>query len=62
VTAIHAGLECGVLNERIPGMDSISFGPDIRGAHSPDEQVSIASTGRFYAFLKALLKTLATSN
>lgn len=61
VTAIHAGLECGVLNERFPGMDSISFGPTIRGAHSPDECVSISSTARFYAFLKRLLAVLATT-
>lgn len=60
VTAIHAGLECGVINERIPGMDSISFGPTIRGAHSPDEHVSISSTAKFYAFLKRLLGVLAT--
>ncbi len=60
VTAIHAGLECGVINERIPGMDSISFGPTIRGAHSPDERVSIGSTARFYAFLKRLLEVLAS--
>lgn len=62
VTAIHAGLECGVINERVPGMDSISFGPTIRGAHSPDERVSIGSTARFYAFLKRLLEVLATSS
>ncbi len=61
VTAIHAGLECGVINERIPGMDSISFGPTIRGAHSPDERVSISSTARFYEFLKRLLGVLATT-
>lgn len=59
VTAIHAGLECGVIGERIPGMEMISFGPDIRGAHSPDEEVSISSVGRFYEYLKALLKTLS---
>jgi dipeptidase D len=59
VTAIHAGLECGVLGERVPGLDMVSFGPDIRGAHSPDEHVSIPSTKRFYEFLKALLADLA---
>lgn len=59
VTAVHAGLECGVIGERIPGMDMISFGPDIHGAHSPDENVSISSTRRFYDFLKALLRELA---
>lgn len=59
VTAIHAGLECGVLGERLPGMDTISVGPDIRGAHSPDEQVSISSTARFYDYLKAILAHVA---
>jgi dipeptidase D len=59
VTAIHAGLECGVIGERAPGMDTISFGPDIRGAHSPDERVSIPSTGRFYDYLKAILAKVA---
>ncbi|MBP7125038.1 aminoacyl-histidine dipeptidase [Myxococcota bacterium] len=59
VTAIHAGLECGVLGERVPGMDMVSFGPDIRGAHSPDEHLSVSSTGRFYGYLKAVLSRLA---
>ncbi|HPB51395.1 MAG TPA: M20/M25/M40 family metallo-hydrolase, partial [Myxococcota bacterium] len=59
ITAIHAGLECGVLLEKYPGMDMVSFGPDIRGAHSPEENLSIPSTRRIYTFLKALLKKLA---
>jgi len=59
ITAIHAGLECGVLLEKYPGMDMVSFGPDIRGAHSPEENLSIPSTRRIYDFLKALLKKLA---
>lgn len=59
VTAVHAGLECGVINERVPGMDSISIGPTIRGAHSPDERVSISSTGKFYEYLKRLLEKIA---
>ncbi|HNQ79218.1 MAG TPA: aminoacyl-histidine dipeptidase [Acidobacteriota bacterium] len=57
--AIHAGLECGILGERYPGMDMISMGPDIRNAHSPDEMVSIPSVERTYLFLKELLKDLA---
>jgi dipeptidase D len=60
-TAIHAGLECGIILEKCPGMDVISFGPDIRGAHSPTECASIPSAGRFYAFLKQLLTNLAKS-
>jgi dipeptidase D len=57
--AVHAGLECGVLGEKFPGMDMISFGPVIEGAHSPDERVEIASVGRFYGLLKATLEELA---
>jgi dipeptidase D len=45
VTAIHAGLECGLLKKILPGCDMISFGPDINHAHSPDEEVSIPSVG-----------------
>ncbi len=59
VKAVHAGLECGLIGERYPGLDMISFGPDVEGAHSPDERVRIASVAPFYAFLKALLARLA---
>lgn len=55
VMAIHAGLECGLLGERYPGLDMISFGPTIKGAHSPDERCSISSTQKFWNFLKAVL-------
>jgi dipeptidase D len=58
VKAIHAGLECGVLGAKFPGMDMISFGPDIRGAHSPDEQVKPDSVARVYDFLLSLLSSL----
>jgi dipeptidase D len=58
VTAIHAGLECGLIGERVPGMDMVSFGPAIRGAHSPDERVSIASVEKFYRLLGAVLQEL----
>jgi dipeptidase D len=57
--AVHAGLECGVLGEKFPGMDMISFGPVIAGPHSPDERVNIDSVGRFYELLKAMLRELA---
>jgi dipeptidase D len=57
--AVHAGLECGVLGEKFPGMDMISFGPVIQGAHSPDERVEIASVGRFWELLRAVLEELA---
>lgn len=57
--AVHAGLECAVLGHKFPGMDMISFGPIIKGAHSPDERVKINSVGRFYGLLKELLAELA---
>jgi len=59
VTAVHAGLECGLLGEKVPGMDMISFGPTIQGAHSPDERVSIPSVARFWKAVKMLLESLA---
>ncbi len=55
VKAIHAGLECGIIGEKFPGMDTISFGPTIRNAHSPDECVSIPSVQNFWTYLTALL-------
>jgi len=51
VTAIHAGLECGIIGGKYPGLDMISFGPTICYPHSPDEKVDIASVGRFWEFL-----------
>jgi dipeptidase D len=59
VTAIHAGLETGILGSRIPGLDMLSFGPQIEGAHSPDERVHAPSVVRFYDFLKGMLQALA---
>ena len=53
--AVHAGLECGVLGEKFPGMDMISFGPVIEGAHSPDERVHVDSVSRFYRLLAETL-------
>ena len=55
IKAIHAGLECGIIGEKFPGMDTISFGPTIRNAHSPDECVSIPSVANFWNYLTALL-------
>ncbi len=55
VVACHAGLECGILGERYPGLDMISFGPNIRGAHSPDERAEIKSVQKFWKFLQAML-------
>ena len=59
VKAIHAGLECGIIRKKVPGMDMISFGPVIEFPHSPDERVQIASVGRFYQLLTATLAELA---
>ncbi len=59
IKAVHAGLECGIIGEKYPGMDMISFGPDLRNPHSPDEKVSIPTVERFYNLLAATLKTLA---
>ncbi|WP_298765896.1 aminoacyl-histidine dipeptidase [uncultured Polaribacter sp.] len=56
VEACHAGLECGILGQNYPKMDMISFGPTIRGAHSPDERASISSTQKFWKFLLEILK------
>jgi dipeptidase D len=58
VRAIHAGLECGLLGGTYPGMDMISFGPTILGAHSPDERVSIATVEKWWNFLLETLKNI----
>jgi dipeptidase D len=55
VQACHAGLECGILNERYPGLDMISFGPTIKNPHSPDEKVHIGSVEKFWNFLLEVL-------
>ena len=55
VQAIHAGLECGLLMEKMPGLDAVSMGPDMKDVHTPSERLSIASTARTYAFLKEVL-------
>jgi len=57
--AIHAGLECGILSEKYPGLDMVSFGPEIQHPHSPDERVSIPTVQKFYNFLGEILKALA---
>jgi dipeptidase D len=56
VLAGHAGLECGILGDHLPGVDMISFGPTIRHAHSPDECVSISSVEKFWSYLLDVLK------
>ncbi|HNB82510.1 MAG TPA: M20/M25/M40 family metallo-hydrolase, partial [Chitinophagaceae bacterium] len=59
VLACHAGLECGILGRNYPGMEMISFGPTILGAHSPDERVQISSVQKFWKFLLETLQRVA---
>ena len=59
VKAIHAGLECGIIGAKVPGIDMISFGPDIVNPHSPQEAVDAASVQRMWEFLIDLLEKLA---
>ncbi len=58
VNAVHAGLECGILGTNYPDMQMISFGPNIRGAHSPDEKVQISSVQKYWPFLLETLKRI----
>jgi dipeptidase D len=58
VEVVHAGLECGLLSEKLPGLDAVSFGPLIRGAHTPEEWVSISSVAEMYGVLTTLLASL----
>lgn len=62
VVACHAGLECGIIGSHYPEMDMISFGPTIKGAHSPDERASITSVKRFWSFLLEILKNIPVKN
>jgi len=59
---IHAGLECGLIGETYPDWDMISFGPTIKGAHSPQERVEIESVAKFWSFLIALIEKLGQKN
>ena len=58
VAACHAGLECGILGQNYPEMDMISFGPTIKGAHSPDERASISSAKKYWEFVLEILKNI----
>lgn len=58
VAACHAGLECGILGTNYPDMEMISFGPTIKGAHSPDERVQISSVQKFWGFVLEILKNI----
>jgi len=56
--AMHAGLECGVIGEKYPGMQMVSFGPTIVDPHSPNERVQISSVESFWRYLKAVLEKI----
>ncbi|MGA9407279.1 MAG: aminoacyl-histidine dipeptidase [Bacteroidota bacterium] len=58
VKAIHAGLECGIIGEKFPGMDMVSFGPTLEGVHSPDEKIYIDTVEKFWNFLLGILKNV----
>ncbi len=58
IAAIHAGLECGLLLEKMPNVDAISFGPNLYDVHTPDEHLSISSTQRMWEYLLDVLKEL----
>ena len=58
VVAIHAGLECGMLSEKLPGLDCVSIGPDMHDIHTSREKLEIESTRRTWEFLLAVLKAL----
>ena len=58
VTATHGGLECGIIGKNYPDVDMISFGPNITGPHSPDEQVQISSVQKFWSYLLEVLKQI----
>ena len=62
VMACHAGLECGIIGTNYPDMEMISFGPNIRGAHSPDEKVQISSVQKYWKFLMETLKRIPAKN
>jgi dipeptidase D len=62
VNAVHAGLECGILGTNYPGMQMISFGPNIFGPHSPDECTQISSVQKFWSYLLETLKRIPKKN
>lgn len=58
IAACHAGLECGILGTNYPDMEMISFGPNIKGAHSPDERAQISSVQKYWKFVLEILKNI----
>ena len=61
IRAIHAGLECGLIYEKVKGIDMISFGPTIRGAHTPEEKIEIKSTQMFWDLLTDVVTNIPAS-
>ena len=59
VQVIHAGLECGIIGAKYPGLDTVSFGPTIRGAHAPGERVEIESVARCWRLLRAIIEEIS---
>jgi dipeptidase D len=62
IKACHAGLECGILGKHLPNVDMVSFGPNIRAAHSPDEKVQISSVQKFWRYLLATIESVPLTN
>lgn len=58
VEAIHAGLECGLLSDKLPGLDAVSFGPDMKEIHTPNERLSISSVERSYNYLCRVIEKI----
>ncbi len=58
IEVIHAGLECGLFSEKLPGLDAVSFGPDLFDIHTPRERMDVASVERTYCYLCGVLKVL----
>ena len=58
VTSIHAGLECGLLGQKLPGADMVSIGPDLENVHTPDERMNVGSVERTWEYLLEVLKRL----
>ena len=58
IEAIHAGLECGIVGEKFPGMDMISIGPTLKNPHSPEEQIHISTVDKFYKYLLKILESV----
>jgi dipeptidase D len=58
IEAIHAGLECGIIGEKFPGMDMVSIGPTLKNPHSPEEQLHISTVDKFYRYLLKILESV----